>query len=334
MPQLRQNLATKEWVIIATERAKRPEDFKAEKSEKKLPEFSPNCPFCPGNEVNTPGETLRITDKNGNWKIRIVPNKFPALDKEAKSFREQNHIFRTAGGYGYHEVLIETPKHNLTTALLPEEEIKNIITSYAGRYREIESDKKIHSAVIFKNHGAGAGTSLEHPHHQIVGMPVVPLQVRSRLEEAQRYYDDTGECVYCRMIEEELKAKERIILENRSFVVFTPFAAFSPFHTWILPKRHHASFRDISDTEIGDMAKALRIFLRKFYFGLNNPDFNYVIRSAPSDGRGLAYFHWYLSIVPRLTKTAGFELGSGMFINVSLPEENARFLRDYKLPAD
>jgi len=331
MPELRQNRATKEWVIIATERAKRPEDFKSTKEKKEIPEYSPNCPFCPGNEDKTP-PTLFSIGNGKNWEVRVTLNKYAALSLDVEPYEKTDEFFRSRGGYGHHEVVIETPKHNLTTALLPESSISNIIKTYKERYLAILKDKRIHNIIIFKNHGETAGTSLEHPHSQIVGTPVVPHQIRNRLQEAMRHYDDHNECIFCRTIKEELKTKERIIIETEFFVSFVPYAALTPFHLWIFPKRHNSTFGEIREDEISDLAKILRITLRKLYFGLNNPDYNYVIRSAPTDGRGLAYFHWYISIIPRLTKSAGFELGSGMFINVSLPEENAKFLREVNIP--
>ncbi|OIN98067.1 galactose-1-phosphate uridylyltransferase [Candidatus Desantisbacteria bacterium CG1_02_38_46] len=331
MSELRQNLATKEWVIIATERAKRPEEFKSRKEKKELPAFNPACPFCPGNESNTPGETLRISD-DGGWKVRSFPNKFAALSKEGERRRKIEGIERWLNGVGIHEVIAETPLHNLTTALLPVENIELILGAYRARYLDILNDPRIELIIIFKNHGEAAGTSLEHPHSQLIATPVVPTQVRNRLEDAMRYFDDTGECVYCKMMAEEIKAKERILIETEHFISFVLYAALSPFHTWILPKRHTSSFGDITDEEIKDMAGILKNVLARFYYGLDDPNFNYVIRSAPTGGGVKEYFHWYLSIVPRLTKTAGFELGSGMFINISMPEDNAKFLREVRIP--
>lgn len=330
MPELRQNLATKEWVIMATERAKRPDEFKNIKEKKILPEYSKTCPFCPGNEKNTPDETFRIENEKGEWKVRSFPNKFPALLKECESRREIEGVKRFSSGVGIHEVIVETPIHNMTTALLPIEDVKLILKAYQARYSEILNDERIELIIIFKNHGESAGTSLEHPHSQIIAVPVVPAQIRNRLEDAIKHFDDTGECVYCKMIKEELRLNERIIVETEYFVSFVLYAAASPFHTWILPKRHFSSFGEIENGEIEDMAKILKSVLSRFYHGLGDPDFNYVIRSVPTSGGENEYFHWYLSIIPRLTKVAGFELGSGMFINISLPEENAEFLRKIK----
>lgn len=331
MPELRQNLATKEWVIIATERAKRPEEFKTAKEKRMLPPYKPECPFCPGNEDRTPGETFRISDEKG-WKVRSFPNKFAALSPVGDRVRKIRGVERWLNGVGIHEVIAETPLHNLCIALLPVEDVRLILEVYRRRFQDVSRDPRIELVIIFKNHGEAAGTSLEHPHSQLIGTPVVPTQIRNRLEEAMRYFDDTGDCVYCKMIKEEIDAKERVILETEYFIAFVLYAALSPFHTWILPKRHSPSFVEINDREIEDMAQILKNVLARFYYGLDNPDFNYVIRCAPTGGGANEYFHWYLSIVPRLTKTAGFELGSGMFINISKPEENAKFLREVKVP--
>jgi len=331
MPELRQNLATKEWVIIATERAKRPEEFKTAKEKRMLPPYKPECPFCPGNEDRTPGETFRISDEKG-WKVRSFPNKFAALSPVGDRVRKIRGVERWLNGVGIHDVIAETPLHNLCIALLPVEDVRLILEVYRRRFQDVSRDPRIELVIIFKNHGEAAGTSLEHPHSQLIGTPVVPTQIRNRLEEAMRYFDDTGDCVYCKMIKEEIDAKERVILETEYFIAFVLYAALSPFHTWILPKRHSPSFVEINDREIEDMAQILKNVLARFYYGLDNPDFNYVIRCAPTGGGANEYFHWYLSIVPRLTKTAGFELGSGMFINISKPEENAKFLREVKVP--
>ncbi|MEW6557580.1 MAG: galactose-1-phosphate uridylyltransferase [Elusimicrobiota bacterium] len=332
MTEIRQNLVTKEWVVIATERAKRPEDFKKKEKQKvNLPEYESTCPFCPGNEATmSPEETLRI-DRNGRWQVRIIPNKFPALSKTGERIRTVDGIKRRITGVGLHEVVIETPRHNTTTALLPLDDVCDIIKSYKARYNEIAIDKRIEMIIIFKNHGEAAGTSLLHPHSQIVATPVVPSQVRDRFNDAQKYFDENLECVFCKILSEELKDGSRIVLETKHFVSFIPYAALSPFHLWIYPKRHYSSFGDISKDEISDFAFNLQTTLKKYYYGLDNPDFNYVIRSSPTDLKELDFFHWYLSIVPRLTKAAGFELGSGMFINTSLPENDAKFLREIKV---
>ena len=333
MSEIRQNLVTKDWVIIATERAKRPEDFKKkEKSAVALPVYEKNCPFCPGNEAMSPEETFSI-ERNGKWQVRIIPNKFPALSKTGERIRTVDGIRRKLTGVGLHEVVIETPLHNTTTALLPVENVIDILTAYRARYNQIQyGDKRIEMIIIFKNHGEAAGTSLLHPHSQIVATPVVPSQIRERVYEAQKYFDENLECVMCRIIKEEKKEGTRVVLETEHFMSFVPYAALSPFHCWIFPKKHFSSFGEINDEEIRDFAGHLKTVLSKYYYGLGNPYFNYVIRSSPVDLKTSDYSHWYLTIVPRLSKSAGFELGSGMFINSSLPENDAAFLRGVKIP--
>ncbi len=333
MPEIRQNIITRDWVIIATERAKRPEEFvKRDEAKKELPEHRDDCPFCPGNEDKTPPETYRI-EKDKQWQIRVFPNKFSALSSEGIVERKGAEMKRVVSGVGIHEVIVETPKHNLSPALLGKEQIKNILRTYKERYNIIYHDKRIKLVTIFKNHGENAGTSLEHPHSQIIGTPVTPKDIRYRVEEAMRHYDDTGECIFCRVLQDELNSGERIVLENKRFVAFIPYASLSPFHIWIVPKNHSSCFGLIPLEEIDDMAEILKGILCKLYYLLNNPDYNYVIRSYSQIGPSLEYSHWYLSIIPRVTKLAGFELGSGMYINTALPEQSAKFLRDTPCPS-
>ncbi|MGL5083848.1 MAG: galactose-1-phosphate uridylyltransferase [Microcoleaceae cyanobacterium] len=331
MTELRQNLITRDWVIIATERAKRPDQFtKAEVRKIKLPPYREECPFCRGNEHLTGSdETLRLQeDDDTNWKVRVVGNRYPALSSTGERVRCIDGIFRSLSGVGFHEVVIEYPHHHLTTALMKVEDVANILRVYKRRYIELRKDPRVETIIIFKNHGRGAGTSLEHPHSQIAALPIVPYQWRDRAEEAIRHYDDTGECIFCRTLAEELEAKERVFCETQHFVAFIPYAALSPFHTWIFPRRHASSFDEITEVEIVDLAENLKTVLAKYYFGLHNPDFNYTIRSIPTSEQRTDYFHWYIAIVPRVSLAAGFELGSGMYINTALPEESAAFLRN------
>jgi UDPglucose--hexose-1-phosphate uridylyltransferase len=323
-------MVTKEWVIIATERAKRPEQFKSAKKEKEpLPEYDPKCPFCPGFEDKTPPETYRV-EKDGRWLVRSFPNKFAALVPEGDTNNHFSGVLRKMTGVGFHEVIAETPLHNQHMAMLDADHLASVIEVYHHRFNHIADDPRIEQVIVFKNHGAGAGTSLIHPHSQLIALPMVPAHIRHRVEEAMRYFDDHGRCVMCEMMQMELEEGTRIIEETEHFVSFCPYASFSPFHVWIVPKEHHSCFGHISDEIMPDMAKNLKGVLQRLYHGLNDPDFNLVVNSAPLDG-GTRYYHWYVSVVPRVTKTAGFELGSGMFINVSLPEENAEYLRSVEI---
>ena len=332
MPELRYNIVAQDWVIIATERAKRPKDFiKAKKEEKTLPEYKENCPFCPGNEKLTPQETYRLGDAR-SWKVRSVYNLYGALSATEKPGRKADGMHMSMNGFGNAEVIIEHPRHNTCIALMSNEEVVNIIRSYKDRYQAIEKIEGIESIIIFKNHGPSAGTSLEHPHSQLIATPVVPQQIRNRMEQAIGYFDANGQCLFCKTMVEELKSKARVILETDNFISFLPYAGFAPFLIWIFPRRHTASFAQINESEIKDLAFSLKNVLQKLYYGLDNPDFNYTIRTTPVKEQGLEYFHWYLNIIPRLTQPAGFELGSGMFINTALPEESAEFLRQVKCP--
>ncbi len=330
MSELRYNLVSGEWVVIATERAKRPKDFLKVKEKKILPEYKENCPFCPGNEVQTPQEIFRLGDEK-SWKVRSVFNLFGALSPNDGHQRKLDGIYLSMNGFGNAEVIIEHPLHNTMIPLLKDEEVADIISVYRQRYIAMQQTSGIEAIIIFKNHGPMAGTSLEHPHSQLIATPIVPPQVRVRMEKAMHYFDMTGQCVFCKTLEEELKAKKRIVLETDKFVAFMPYAGSSPFTTWIFPRKHTASFAHINEEEINDLAVNLKTVLKKLYFGLDNPDYNFTIRSIPAKEKAGEYFHWYISIIPRLTQPAGFELGSGMFINTSLPEESAEFLRQVKL---
>jgi UDPglucose--hexose-1-phosphate uridylyltransferase len=334
MSELRQNLISREWVIIATERAKRPDQFTRLKEPRMLPPHVPECPFCIGNEEkNTPGETYRHSDENG-WKVRVVPNRYPALASLGERVRTVEGIYRTMTGVGIHEVIIEHPRHNMTTALMSRYEVADILRAYRSRYREIRKDPRIECIIIFKNHGESAGASLEHPHSQLVATPIVPAQVRDRIQDAIHFMDDTGECVFCSMLKQELAARERIVFDSEHFIAFVPYAALSPFHLWLFPKRHSSSFDDSTDPEIDDLALNLKTVLAKLYHGLGNPNFNYCIRSVPTDEQQTDYFHWYLAIIPKVSQTAGLELGSGIFVNTALPEASAKFLREVKIGED
>ncbi len=329
MPELRQNFFTKEWVIIATERAKRPEELATHRPAQTVPSFVENCPFCPGNESKTPPEVMRFPENSsGPWAVRVIPNKFAALDSTAQPTRQLQHLRRRVEGFGFHEVIIDSPDHSACMALLPDSHVASILSVYKERYNTLSVDHRINHVTIFKNHGADAGASLQHPHSQLIATPVIPSQVRLRLHEALRHYDDAGECMFCHMVEREVEDQTRIVLKSAHFVAMEVFASATPFSTHIFPLRHTASFGEITAAEIADLAHVLRTLLAKIYLGLNNPDLNFTVRSGPSDYVGARHFHWYLSVIPRLTRVAGFELGSGMFINTVLPEAAAEFLRN------
>jgi UDPglucose--hexose-1-phosphate uridylyltransferase len=336
MPELRLNIATNDWVIVATERAKRPHEFKTEKKEEgNRPSFLETCPFCVGIEAqNACNQIASINDMNGSWLVRSVPNKFPALSSKGEPEVTDKGVYHTINGVGAHEVIIETPVHNLTMARYRVSQVEQVIEMYRSRHLELSEDPRIAHIIIFKNHGESAGTSLEHPHSQIVATPVVPTQVKNRMRCAREYYEENRQCVFCTMVAEEIKAKERIVSENEHFIALVPYASFSPFHMWILPRRHGSSFGQIGKEEIRGLAVILKETLARLYYGVGNPDYNFCIRTSPIHERGEEYFHWYIAIIPRINQIAGFEAGSGMFINTSLPEQCAQFLREVTIPPE
>jgi UDPglucose--hexose-1-phosphate uridylyltransferase len=333
MPELRQDPTTKEWIILATERTKRPHNFRHQKPKKTLPALDENCPFCPGREAETPPEVLAYRETGSadgpEWRVRVIPNKFAALVPEGDTRRRLlASVFRRMDGVGYHEVIVETPVHNRFIHEMEQAEVEEILRAYRTRYMALRQDKRIRYILIFKNHGEAAGTSLVHPHSQLVATPVVPANLRSKYEEAIRYYDATGRCIYCDVVDAEVAAGERIVMDTEHFVVFHPFASQTPFETWIAPKRFCPSFWQITTEEMSNLAAVLKDTLTRLAKVLNDPDYNYVITSAPVGDEDEEFYLWHIQIVPRLTRIAGFELGSGMRINTVRPEDTAGFFRE------
>ena len=261
------------------------------------------------------------------WAVRVIPNKFAALSSELQPTRGLQDVWRRIEGFGFHEVIIESPDHSCYMALLPDAQVASILRVYKERYHLLSMDRRINHVTIFKNHGLDAGASQQHPHSQLIATPVIPSQVQHRLHDALRHYDDEGRCMFCHMLEREIAEQTRVVQQSEHFVTMEVFASATPFATHIFPLRHMASFGDISVAEIVDLARVLRSLLAKIYVGLGNPDLNFMVRSGPSDYASARHFHWYVSVIPRLTRVAGFELGSGMFINTVLPESAAEFLR-------
>ncbi len=328
MPEFRKDPVLKRWVIIATERAKRPHDFVRPKVEEK-PTF---CPFDYGNEHTTPPEVLafRPPDTAPNtpgWWIRVVPNKFGAVNPSLSPRRYGVGMFDAMDGFGYHEVIVETPDHNTHLALMDYKQLEEVVWAYKHRYDGISADKRIEYILIFKNHGRDAGASLQHPHSQLIALPIVPKRVQEELSGSKEYYSYKERCVFCDIVSQELERKERIVEENEDFVSLEPFAARFPCETWILPKRHAHSFGDINEKEVTNFAKILKNTLYRIFVALDNPPYNFMLHTAPTNNEGKEYYHWHLEIVPRLTNVAGFEWGSGFYINPMPPEEAAKYLR-------
>ncbi len=327
--EIRQDKVTKQWVIYAPSRRKRPSDFRRPvEPGRPLPPRDERCPFCPGQEWMLPPVMDEIKGENGLVQVRVVPNKFPALTPDGDLSRFSEGIYLKMRGYGNHEVVIETPRHDRQPGEMQVREVETVIEAYHRRYMALMRASGIMMVIIFRNHGPQAGTSLVHPHSQIIGTGMVPGHIRWREEAAERYFDEFGRCVYCDILAYETGDGRRVVLENDSFVAFVPFAAEVPFEIWIMPKEHKADFGDISATEKRDLASALCHLLARLHARLNDPDYNYIINTSARYRAREPQLHWYLQIRPRLMTMAGFEIGSGISINPSVPEEDAAFLKE------
>lgn len=337
MPQLRKNPVTREWVIIAAERAKRPSDFSHDEEDPGVrPAWVEGCPFCPGSETLTPPAVLTYRNgeddanaNGGGWWVRAVPNKYPALAIEGGLDKVGVGMYDQMNGVGAHEVIIECPQHNLTIETMSHEQVVDVIWAYRDRYVDLKRDQRFEYIMFFRNHGKRAGASLEHPHSQLVATPMVPIQVLHEMEGCQRYYEFRDRCAYCDMIRQELDDGVRMLAENDHFVAFEPFASKYPYETWILPKRHAAAFVSMTAAEVECLAAMLRDVLGKLSRCLASPPYNYTVFTAPcklDDSTSMTH-HWHVKIMPRLSIAAGFEMGTGIYINVAAPEDAAAYLR-------
>jgi len=331
MTELRQDPTTNEWVIIARERAKRPYDFVARKENESVPAFVEDCPFCPGNERLTPPEVAvyrRDLDPL-NWAIRIVPNMYPALtpDDVAGGNLDEPH-FKAMDGFGFHEVVIESPLHNQTLSTMDVSDVNLILRAYQDRYRVLSKKANVKLIITFKNHGTKAGTSLFHPHSQIVAAPVVSNYVNQKRTVAKEYYEKKDRCVYCDINGWEVESCNRLVSETPKFIVFHPYASRYPFETWISPKTHNACFANICSEDMSELAEVLHKTIMKIDNVLGKPDFNYIVHTAPVEDENADFLHWYIQMVPRIWIAAGFEIGSGVYINSSIPEETAKFMKE------
>ncbi len=333
LPELRKDPIVGRWVIISTDRAKRPTDFVREQNKLK----GGFCPFCYGNESKTPPEILAYRpNPNGGppakdspgWTVRVVPNKFPALGIEGNLNRRAEGMFDRMNGIGAHEVIIETPDHAASLATMSSKRIEDTLWAFRDRILDLKQDKRFKYILIFKNHGEAAGASLEHPHSQLIALPILPKQVVEELEGAKQYYIYKERCVFCDIIRQEAENSIRVVGENEQFVTLAPYAPRFPFETWILPKRHESAFENSSSAMFEDLARALKGLLAKAYNVLDNPAYNLVVHTSPVQDPFNEHYHWHIEFMPKLTKTAGFEWGTGFYINPTPPEEAAKFLRD------
>ncbi len=331
MSELRQDVTTKEWVILAPERGKRPQQKPKKKSTDNVPSWDSTCPFCPGNEAETPDEVFRIPGSNEptGWEVRVVPNRFAALMPEGDTTRvEEGPFFRKMGGFGAHEVIIDGPSHNTPLAMMSYEHVEKVLVAYQERYNDLKRDRRLRHIIIFKNHGWAAGTSLVHPHSQLVATPIIAPYYNRKFDVAHEYYADMGRCLYCDLIAWDLeKASSRVVAETEEFVLVHPYASHAPYETWILPKMHCSSFGLFPATHLAELGRVLKDTLFCLYQGLNNPAYNLMIDSTTTADEEDPYYHWHIRIIPRLTTIAGFEMGSGISISPALPEETASYMR-------
>ncbi len=345
MSELRKDPIIGRWVIISTERGKRPTEFTPAPAPSKVPGVDGGfCPFCLGNEDKTPPEIIayRINGEKANetgWHIRVVPNKFPALKVEGRIDREGDGVYDKSNGIGAHEVIIESPDHTETLTTMPVSQFEEVLWAYRDRIVDLKKDMRLRYTLIFKNHGESAGATLEHTHSQLIALPIIPKRVVEELDGSLEYYNYKERCIFCDIIRQEIREGDRVVAENRDIIAVTPYAPKSPFEVWIMPKVHESNFENsCGSNRAGNrkeqMESLSRIFsdvLKRMDKVLGHPPYNFILHTAPLKESNLKHYHWHFEIIPKLVKTAGFEWGSGFYINPTPPEEAARFLRDAKV---
>ena len=328
MPELRKDPVVGRWVIIATERARRPSDFAAEPVRPR----QTACAFCEGHEHQTPPEILAGRPPDGRpngpgWTYRVVPNKYPALRIEGELEPAGEGLFDRMNGVGAHEVVIETPHHGASLAGLSVDAVTDVLCAFRERMLDLKKDPRFAYVLVFKNHGEAAGASLEHPHSQLIATPIIPIKVSEELAGSAQYYDLKERCVWCDMVRQERRGGGRLIVESHDFAALAPFAPRFPFETWILPTHHRAAFEESTEEELRGAATILGEVLRRVDRVLGEPAYNFMLHTAPFREAQLESFHWHLEVIPKLTRVAGFEWGSGFFINPVPPEDAAEALR-------
>ncbi|TDA67500.1 MAG: galactose-1-phosphate uridylyltransferase [Clostridia bacterium] len=335
MPELRRDSITNTWVIIATERSKRPSDFAPPKEANGEAKDRPdNCPFCPGHEQQTPPEVLAYREQGERdtpgWLVRVIPNKFPALstEEDVESHTPAPSLYTAQTGAGVHEVIVESPEHHDSWADYGLDQATLALQAWAERYRDLRNDNRLAYAQIFVNHGSAAGASRAHPHSQLIATPMIPAKVMEELDGAAGYYREHKSCLYCTLAAAEIREESRLVSLSDDFLAFCPYASRFPMEIWILPRQHQADFAEITLSQIQELAGILRKVLRSLAFTAGDPPYNAVLHTLPYQGEGYEQsYHWHLEILPRLTTMAGFEWGTGMFINPTPPEEASRYLR-------
>ncbi|MGH7491745.1 MAG: galactose-1-phosphate uridylyltransferase [bacterium] len=332
MPELRKDPITDRWVIISTERGKRPSDWHTESSQKS----GGFCPFCPGNEDKTPPEITAIRPAGlprdgAGWSVRVVPNKFPALQIEGDLLRRGEGIYDLMNGVGAHEVIIECPNHLAELSDLEPAHIRDVLQMYSQRILDLKNDARMKYILVFKNHGTAAGASLEHSHSQLIATPIIPKRVIEELEGARRHYEFKERCIYCDVLRQEQYAGRRVVVAREEFIALEPFASRFPYETWLLPARHHSHFEMMPPESYQGLAMTLKETLSRINVALDHPHYNFILHTSPVQEPALVEYHWHIEIIPKLTKVAGFEWGSGFYINPTPPEAAAQHLREAQI---
>ncbi len=330
MPELRKDPTVGRWVAIDTERVRSPRDFVRPRP----PRRGGPCAFCPGHERETPPEILAYRDPPGSpanapgWRVRVVPNKFPALRVEGDLERRGDGLYDLMNGRGAHEVIIESPAHDQTLASLPPSAIQDVVRAYRERILDLRCDERLRSVLILRHHGLMAGIDHEHPHSQLLAAPIVPMAVSAEIDHARTYYTYRERCLFCDILRQEIDHGTRLVAVSSHVVAFAPFAARFPFETWLMPRHHAAAFESADDAVLRDLASILRTVLRKLEHTLADPPHTLLLHSAPfGDGESPSY-HWHVEIVPTLVGVGDFEWGTGLHLNPLPPEDAARVLRD------
>jgi UDPglucose--hexose-1-phosphate uridylyltransferase len=329
MPELRKDPITERWVIISSERGKRPSDWTMEPKVR----GGGFCPFCPGNEDKTPPEVraLRPGTEQKNvpgWKIRVVPNKFPALQIEGDLNRRGEGLYDLMNGVGAHEVIIETPNHLAELADLETDHIYDTLLIFRERILDLKNDTRFKYILVFKNHGISAGASLEHSHSQLIATPIIPKRVQEELLGAKKHFDFKERCIYCDILHQEMQMGKRLVVRTDDYVSVEPFAPRFPFETWLLPVKHYSHFEAMELREYYGLAAVLKETLLRINRTLESPHYNFILHTSPVQEAPLLEYHWHIEIIPKLTKVAGFEWGSGFYINPTPPEMAAQHLRE------
>jgi len=328
MSELRRDPAADRWVIIAPERSRRPDEGRRPTKRIENPaQFDPGCPFCPGNESMLPSIIAETTSlERPGWRTRVVENKFPALSQDA-GHPARDSFYDTATGRGYHEVIVETPRHDKDLTAMSKEGVREVLATYRKRCVALMAETAIQSAIVFRNHGSVAGASLRHPHSQVVALEWVPALIEARQTAMLDYYRAKGRCLLCDIISHEKADGRRVVNENEAFLTTIPFAPIARCEMWLLPKRHQADFGVAESATIDLLAAALQDALLRLEATFGDLPYHYAIDTASKDGSGSPGLHWRLRIVPQLTVPGGFEVASGVPINSSLPEQDAASLR-------